>query len=64
MIALCKAVEVLKAIEATFHRHSLATVSLSGHICQKLVTSLIQTIAKAKVGTVPIDWIFIVTVLR
>lgn len=41
--------EAMKAIEATFHRHSLAVVSLLGHICQKLVTSIIVTIARAKV---------------
>ena len=49
MIALCKSVEVLKALEATFHRHSLAIVSLVGHICQKLASSIILTIGKAKV---------------
>lgn len=49
VIALCKSVEVLKALEATFHRHSLAIVSLVGHICQKLASSIILTIGKAKV---------------
>ena len=51
MIALCKTMEILKAVEATFHRHSLAVVSLTGHICQKLVSSLILTIGRAKVGS-------------
>ena len=49
MIALCKTMEILKAVESTFHRHSLAVVSLTGHICQKLVSGLILTIGRAKV---------------
>jgi len=48
VIALCKTMEILKAVEATYHRHSLATVSLTGHICQKLMSSLILTIGRAK----------------
>ena len=49
VIAVCKAMEVLKAIESTFHRHSLAISSLSGHVYQKLASSIILTIEKAKV---------------
>ena len=52
VIALCKSMEILKAVEATYHRHSLAVVSLTGHICQKLVSSLILTIGRAKVCTI------------
>ena len=47
--SVCKAMEVLKAIESTYDRHSLAIVSLSGHVYQKLASNIILTIEKAKV---------------
>ena len=49
VIGLCKAAEVLKAIEATFQRHALAIGSMVSHICQNLSCNIITGIARAKV---------------
>ena len=49
VIAACKSLEILKAIESTFQRHSLAIASLSGHMFQKLASNIILLVEKAKV---------------
>ena len=48
MIVLCKMIEVLKAIEHTYNRHSLAIVGVVPHLCQYISYSIISTLRKGK----------------
>ena len=48
MIALSKMIELLKAVEHTYNRHSLAIVGIVPHICQYISFSIITQIGKSK----------------
>ena len=48
MIALCKMVEILKAVEHTFNRHSLAIVGIVPHMSQHISYSILATLKKSK----------------
>ena len=48
VIVLCKMIELLKAVEHTYNRHSLAIVGIVPHICQYLSFSIITLIRKSK----------------
>ena len=49
MISLCKLLELLKAIESTFHRHSLRISEVCSHATQHLAYVAIANMEKAKV---------------
>ena len=49
VLALCQLVELLKAIEHTFHRRSMLVAESINHILQHLVFMALQGITTAKV---------------
>lgn len=52
VIALCKMMEMLKAVEFMFNRHSLAIVTMVTHICQHLSFLVINIVGRAKRGVI------------
>ena len=49
MTSLCKMLELLKAVESTFHRHSLRISEVCAHATQHLAYVAIANMEKAKV---------------
>ena len=49
MVCLCKLLELLKAIESTFERHSLRITEVCAHATQHLAYLAIANMEKAKV---------------
>jgi hypothetical protein len=56
VLALCKLVELLKAIEHTFHRRSMFIAESLTHIIQYLSYLALATLETAKVGP---NWTYI-----
>ena len=52
MISLCKMLELLKAVESTFERHSLRISEVCAHATQHLAYIAIANMEKAKVNVV------------
>ena len=56
VISLCKMLELLKAIESTFERHSLRISEVCVHATQHLAYIAIANMEKAKVGQITKGW--------
>ena len=52
VLALCKLIELLKAIEHTFHRRSMLIAESVNHIVQYLSFMALASIATAKVSKI------------